>query len=117
MKLAREAKKTETTKVVVEESIADLKAKIAKLESEKKADNEPKPVQILRAYQTGRSSIQTIARAFNVDVAEVLEIIGEGNLASVTFGGDMIDEDEAGRESGRAPMNYGQLRKIPFSAD
>lgn len=102
------------------ESIEALKARIAELEANKAAQpatKEPIEVQVVRAYQTGRSSIQTIARVYGIGVDEVLTMIGEGELTEVTFTGDQIEEDEAGKDAGRVPMNYGDTRKVPFSTD
>lgn len=97
-----------------EESLETLRAKIAELEKAQPVKEESKEVKILRAYQQGRSSIQTIARVFGVEVGEVLEIIGEGSLNTVTFVGDQIDEQEAGSDLGRAPTNHGLEKKVSF---
>ena len=97
-----------------EESLETLRAKIAELEKAQPVKEESKEVKILRAYQQGRSSIQTIARVFGVDVGEVLDIIGEGSLNTVTFVGDQISEQEAGSDTGRAPTNHGLEKKVPF---
>lgn len=70
--------------------------------------------EIVKAYQTGRTSIQDIARVYRVSVDQVLGYIGEGHLASVHLGGDLIDAQEAGPG---ATLNYGQEYKIPFSVD
>lgn len=69
---------------------------------------------IMQDYQTGSSSIQTIARINRVEVGEVLEIIGENDLTKVTFAGDLIDETEAGPG---ATMNYGRTQDVPHSTD
>lgn len=70
--------------------------------------------QVVTAYQTGRSSIQDIARVHKVDVGEVLEAVGEGNLASVQMPGDLIGEAEAGPN---AKMNYGKTETINYSVN
>lgn len=100
-----------------EETVAELKARIAELEA--KQESLPPPAesveeQIKRAYQTGQSSIQTIARVYNVPVSTVLVLIGEGESASIEYPGDFIDSSEAGQD---ATMNYGSKVKIPYSVD
>lgn len=71
-------------------------------------------LEILNAYQRGINSIQSIARIYRVSVDQVLEIIGEENLGTVTIAGDLIDASEAGPG---AAMNYGRDYKVPFSVD
>lgn len=46
-------------------------------------------------YQKG-NSIQAIARSYRLTVEEVLDMIGQGEMKSVTIQGDMIDLEEAG---------------------
>jgi hypothetical protein len=70
--------------------------------------------EIIHWYQVGTRSIQDIARIYRVEVAEVLEIIGERELSSVDISGDLIDATEAGPN---AEMNYGQQVKVPFTTD
>lgn len=69
---------------------------------------------ILGHYLRGEGSIQDLARIYKVSVDEVLEIIGEKNLGSVTVQGDLIDASEAGPN---AEMNYGQEFKVPFDVN
>lgn len=65
---------------------------------------------VVEHYQRGQGSIQDIARVYRVSVSEVLEAIGHPDLSSVTVGGDMIDQSEAGN----TPVYYGEKRSIPF---
>lgn len=58
--------------------------------------NAKEKAEIIKAYQTSKNSIQDIARIYRVDVKEVLELIGESNLSTVTLPGDMIDATEIG---------------------
>lgn len=67
--------------------------------------------QIIKYYQTGQGSIQSIARAFGISVEQVLEVIGEQKAAGVVVQGDMIDQSELGPG---AQMNYGRVYKVPF---
>ena len=69
---------------------------------------------IITAYQTGRSSIQTIARVHKVEVSQVLDLIGEGSSTTVTIPGDLISAVEAGPG---ADMNYGKDVPVPFTSD
>ena len=69
---------------------------------------------VIKAYQTSRNSIQDIARINRVEVQEVLEAIGEGNLTSVSTSGDLIDQQEAGPE---AVVNYGKQIRVPYSTN
>jgi hypothetical protein len=69
---------------------------------------------IISHYQKGQGSIQDIARVYNVSVAEVLRVTGQGHLASVQTQGDMISEADAGPG---AQMNYGKEFVVPFSTD
>lgn len=65
-------------------------------------------------YQKGQGTIQDIARVYGVTVADVLQAIGQGHLASVSTQGDMISESEAGPG---ATMNYGKQFIVPFTTD
>lgn len=76
-------------------------------------DDETKQT-IVRAYQTGRNSIQDLARIYRVDVHQVLNAIGEGNLSSVRMEGDLIDAGEAGPNT---EMNYGRDVIVPITVD
>jgi hypothetical protein len=70
--------------------------------------------QVNEYYQMGKVSIQDIARILRLSVPEVLEAIGEGDMSTVTIGGDLIDPSEAGPG---AQMNYGQTVNVPFTTD
>lgn len=70
--------------------------------------------QINEAYQLGKVSIQDIARILRVSVQDVLDAIGESEMGTVTTGGDLIDQKEAGPG---AEMNYGQQYSVPFTTD
>lgn len=76
------------------------------------SDKEKK--EILEAYQTGKSSIQTIARSYRVEVDTVLDLIGEGNLSSVTTFGDMVDQNEVGPNT---QLKAGETFKVPYTSD
>lgn len=67
--------------------------------------------QIMSAYQQGKGSIQTIARAYGVSVEQVLDVIGEQKSGRVVVQGDMIDASEVGLG---AQINPGREYKIPF---
>ena len=69
---------------------------------------------IIDHYEKGQGSIQDIARVYNVSVATVLEVTGQGHLNSVQTQGDMISEADAGPG---AQMNYGKEFAVPFSTD
>lgn len=114
MRLARANKRVEkvTDKSDDTAEVAELKRQIAELT--KPSEELTKEQQIVNAYQTGRQSIQTVARVFDVSVDHVLNLIGEGNLASVRLDGDMIDQTEAGRD---VEMNYGKDVSVPFSTN
>lgn len=101
------------------EDVDALKARIKELEATQttksaEAVGKDKDAEIINAYQKSHRSIQDIARIFDVSVDRVLNLIGHGNLASVTFQGDMVDAGEAGPG---ATMNYGQTTKVPFSVN
>lgn len=66
---------------------------------------------ILEHYQKGQGSIQDLARIYRLSVDEVLEIVGERHLSTVSTQGDLIDVNEAGPN---AQMNYGREFKVPF---
>jgi len=68
---------------------------------------------IIGHYQRGQGSIQDIARVYNVSVAEVLRVTGNNDLATVTLGGDLIDQSEAGN----SPINYGENIPVPFTVN
>lgn len=70
---------------------------------------------ILKTYQTSRNSIQDIARINRVDVHEVLEIIGEGNLSTVTMLGDMVDPSEL--RGTNAEFNNGSTARVEISTN
>lgn len=70
---------------------------------------------IFHSYQTGRSSIQDLARINRLEVSEVLEVIGEGNLNTVTMQGDMIDPSEL-RGTG-AEFNNGKETRVEISTN
>lgn len=70
--------------------------------------------QIKFYYQHGKGSIQDLARIYRVSVDEVLHIIGESNLGTVSTQGDMIDASEVGPG---ASMNYGKEFKVPFDVN
>ena len=70
--------------------------------------------EIKHVYMTSSSSIQDIARIYRVTVDQVLEIIGAGNLGTVSTQGDIIDASEAGPG---AVLNYGKEFKVPFTVD
>jgi len=67
--------------------------------------------QIKFYYQHGKGSIQDLARIYRVSVDEVLRIIGESNLGTVTTQGDMIDASEVGPG---ATISHGKDFKVPF---
>lgn len=76
--------------------------------------NEETRQAIFGHYQRGQGSIQDIARVYHVTVDDVLEIIGESQVGTVTTQGDLIDSSEAGIG---AEMNYGKDFKVPFTVN
>jgi hypothetical protein len=64
-------------------------------------------------YQHGRGSIQDYARIYHLSVEQVLEIVGETDLGSVSIGGDLIDAAELGKNS-TATVNPPQQQDVPF---
>ena len=70
--------------------------------------------QIFYYYQHGKGSIQDLARIYRVSVEQVLQVIGESNLGTVTTQGDMIDASEVGPG---ASINYGKEFKVPFDVN
>lgn len=70
---------------------------------------------ILKAYQTSANSLQDLSRIYNVPLDDVLNLTGNGHLATVqTSAGDMIDPSEAGPG---ASVNGPQTTKVPFSTN
>jgi hypothetical protein len=65
---------------------------------------------IYDSYIKGEGSIQGIANFYRVTVDQVLTIIGQDELKTVTTPGDMIDEDEAGTE----PIKSGQTHRVRY---
>jgi len=76
--------------------------------------DEAKRAEINAHYQHGRGSIQDLARIHGVSVDQVLEIIGETTLSTVSTQGDLIDASELGPE---ASISYGKQFKVPFSTN
>lgn len=56
--------------------------------------NEELRKKINEHYQLGQGSIQDIARVYNLDVADVLEAIGQTELLEVESVGDLVDARE-----------------------
>jgi hypothetical protein len=71
---------------------------------------------ILELYQLGKGSIQDYARIYRCTVEEVLQIVGETDLAEVEMTGDLVDEKELG-PSGRGQVNPGEKVEVPFSTN
>jgi hypothetical protein len=67
---------------------------------------------VMNAYQTGSSSIQDIARVFRVDVDDVLNLTGNGHLATVHTSGDLVDRQEVGPN---VPLSQGQEYQTPIT--
>lgn len=63
-------------------------------------------------YIKGEGSIQGIANYHRVTVEQVLQIIGQDELTTVTTPGDMIDADEAGNAS----LNYGTTHRVRYDS-
>ena len=70
--------------------------------------------EILHLYLTGKGSIQDYARIYRLSVEQVLAIVNETHLSSVSISGDMIDPTEAGPG---AAMNYGSEVPVPYSTN
>jgi hypothetical protein len=71
--------------------------------------------QVYEAYQSGTNSLQDLARIYKVDLDDVLNLTGNGHLATVqTSAGDMIDSSEAG-PGGR--LNGPESTKVPFTTN
>lgn len=70
---------------------------------------------VLKAYQTSSNSLQDLARIHNVSLDEVLNLTGNGHLATVqTSPGDMVDGTEVGPG---AVVNGPTSAKIPFTTN
>jgi len=66
-------------------------------------------------YEHGQGSIQDIARVYRLNVDEVLHIIGQDEMTTVSTTGDMIDQSEAGPG---VELNYnGKQHFIPYTTD
>lgn len=59
-------------------------------------------------YQTGRYSIQDIARIHSLEVDEVLQLTGNGEIGYVRFVGDQIDDGGPGVTINQAGTVYKQ---------
>lgn len=71
--------------------------------------------EIFEAYQRSNRSIQDIARIYRVTVEQVLHIIGEDELTTITTQGDLIDSSEAGPG---VDLNYnGKQHDIRYTTD
>ena len=64
-------------------------------------------------YMHGQGSIQDIARVYKLEVSEVLHLIGQDDMMTVTAShGDLVDASEAGPgasielEGKQHPVNY-----------
>lgn len=73
--------------------------------------NEQTAKEIKGWYIKGKGSIQDLARIYRVTVEEVLELIGESGLGTVTTQGDMVDPSEAGPG---VQLEHGKDFKVPF---
>lgn len=70
--------------------------------------------QIRAHYLHARGTIQDYARLFNRSVPEVLNLIGQGDMAQVQTTGDLIGDDEISEND--APISAtGRVAKVPFS--
>jgi len=65
-------------------------------------------------YQAGRGSIQDYARMYHLTVPQVLTIVGEEDLGEVTIGGDLIDEQEIGKNF-KGEIQPPRQEDVPFS--
>lgn len=64
-------------------------------------------------YQLGQGSIQDIARVYRLSVEEVLDIIGQSEVAVVEGMGDLIGPEEAGE----APIVTSKKYQAKFTTD
>lgn len=65
-------------------------------------------------YQLGQGSIQDIARVYRLDVADVLEVIGQTELLEVESVGDMVDAKEL--EPG-TPIIHSKVHRANFTTN
>lgn len=65
-------------------------------------------------YEHGSGSIQDIARIHRLTVDEVLHMIGQDEMTTVTLTGDMVDQQEAGPG---VQLNHGSQHFVPYSTD
>lgn len=69
---------------------------------------------IKRHYDAGHGTIQDYARIYKLSVAEVLAILDHADMDSITFIGDLIDQEYAGK----VPVNPdGETYKINYTVD
>lgn len=78
--------------------------------------SEEEIAQIKDFYGRGKGSIQDYARIYGVSVAEVLDLIGEGDMKTVHVGGDLVDEAELG-PTGKGQINYGEDVAVPYTTN
>jgi hypothetical protein len=78
-------------------------------------DAMPLEEKVVYHYEHGQGSIQDIARVYRLDVAEVLHMIGQDELGTVTTQGDLVDANEAG--PGAQLNYYGKDHNIGYSTN
>ncbi len=66
--------------------------------------------EIKETYQSGAFSPLQLSYKFNVEISEVLEAIGEGQMNEVILVGDQIDDAGPG-----ATINYGTRQRVQYT--
>lgn len=74
----------------------------------------PVEERVMWRYQHGKGSIQDIARWDRLTVDEVLTIIGQDELKTVTTQGDLVDESDL--QAG-TPFNHGDQHRVTYTTD
>ncbi len=68
--------------------------------------------EIYDTYQNGAWSPLQLSYKFNVEVSEVLDAIGEGQMNEVTLVGDQIDAEDVGPG---ATINRGTKQRVKYT--
>lgn len=75
----------------------------------------PLEEKVVWLYQHGKGSIQDIARVHRLTVDEVLAMIGQTDLMTVTTQGDLVDASEL--VGTQATLNHGTQHAVQYSTD
>lgn len=67
-------------------------------------------------YQHGKGSIQDYARIYRVEVSEILEILGMGEMNQVQYTPDLVDASEMGPEKNKI-NGEGEIATVPYTVN